>query len=55
MLTYNTVNSNEYGIRLDTSNDNLLYNNYFNNTKTAGINIIGGQHLGGNYWVRLCR
>ena len=46
-----------------SSSNNLLYNNYFNNTnnaydngvniwnitKTPGTNIIGGPYLGGNY------
>jgi parallel beta-helix repeat protein len=64
-LTGNTVSNNHYGIELYSSNDNLIYNNYFNNTlnayddgttiwnlseKTEGINIIGGYYLGGNYW-----
>jgi parallel beta-helix repeat protein len=65
-LTGNTVNSNNYyGIFLkDTPINNLIYNNYFNNTnnawdngnniwnipKTPGTNIIGGSNLGGNYW-----
>jgi len=64
-LTGNTVSNNKrYGITLVSSNDNLIYNNYFSNTKnaqdngnnhwniskTAGTNIIGGQYLGGNYW-----
>ena len=66
-LTGNTINANnEYGIYLldSMSNNNLIYNNYFNNTnntrdegnniwnitKTAGTNIIGGSWLGGNYW-----
>ena len=64
-LTSNTANSNGYkGINLRDSNNNLIYNNYFNNmnnaydngnniwniTKTAGTNIVGGPHLGGNYW-----
>lgn len=47
-------------------NDLLLYNNYFSNntdhisgtwssvtfnvSKTAGVNIVGGEYLGGNYW-----
>jgi nitrous oxidase accessory protein NosD len=44
--------------------DNLVYNNYFDNTQnlggsmvctwnitpTPGTNIIGGPHIGGNYW-----
>jgi len=55
-LTGNTANSN--------SNDNLIYNNYFDNpinayddgtniwniTQTSGTNVIGGSWLGGNYW-----
>ena len=64
-ITGNTATSNGYsGILLDYSSDNLIYNNYFNNThnaydngnnrwniaKTAGTNIIGGPYLGGNYW-----
>ena len=64
-LTNNTLNSNtEYGIYLESSSNNTIYNNYFNNTnnayddgnniwnisKTAGTNIVGGAHLGGNYW-----
>ena len=59
ILTGNTVNSNNYdGILLVTSSDNLIYNNYLNNTKnaydggnndwniskTSGTNIIGGVH-----------
>jgi len=54
-----------YGIYIDSiSNNNLIYNNIFNNTnnvydngnniwnitKTLGTNIIGGPYLGGNYW-----
>ncbi|MCX9083200.1 MAG: right-handed parallel beta-helix repeat-containing protein [Candidatus Methanoperedens sp.] len=64
----NTVTGNTlHGICLDSSpNNNLVYNNYFNNptnyfvsggsgnkwntTKTLGKNIIGGPYLGGNYW-----
>jgi len=52
------------GIFLYSSGNNLIYNNYFNNTnnayddgsniwnitKTSGTNIIGGPYLGGNYW-----
>jgi len=65
-IASNTVNLNhEEGIWLwSTSNNNSIYNNYFNNTnnaydlgnntwnitKTAGTNIIGGSWLGGNYW-----
>ena len=65
-LTNNNASNNIYGISLysSTSNNNTIYNNYFNNTnnaedggynvwnttKTAGVNIISGSWLGGNYW-----
>jgi parallel beta-helix repeat protein len=63
-LTSNTVNKNNIGIYLSDSNNNTIYNNILNNTnntytdapniwnttKKAGINIIGGSHLGGNFW-----
>ena len=63
-LTNNNASNNTYGIWLDYSSNNLIYNNYFNNTnnavdnennawnttRTAGTNIIGGPYLGGNYW-----
>ena len=63
----NTVSNNDddyYGIELYNSSDNLIYNNYFDNTNnvcdngsnrwnttvTTGPNIIGGLLIGGNYW-----
>lgn len=67
-IYHNYVSGNGVaGIFLTNSCDNnLIYNNYFNNTnnsqsgtgtgnkwnisKTLGINIIGGPYLGGNYW-----
>ncbi|UGV41785.1 right-handed parallel beta-helix repeat-containing protein [Methanococcoides orientis] len=64
-LINNTVSyNNNYGLCLSGSDDNLIYNNYFNNTKnvrdggnniwnttiTEGTNIIDGPYLGGNYW-----
>ncbi|NQE54064.1 Cell surface glycoprotein, partial [ANME-1 cluster archaeon GoMg3.2] len=63
-ITNNTVSDNENGISLSSSDDNIIYNNYFssmnnaddngnniwNVTKTEGPNIIGGHYLGGNYW-----
>jgi parallel beta-helix repeat protein len=62
-LMDNTVNDNKYGISLSSSSDNLIYNNYFNNTNnaydngkntwhdpTGGPNIVGGPYIGGNYW-----
>ncbi len=63
-VTGNTASNNSYGIYLQSSSNNTIYNNIFNNTnnafdngyntwnitKTAGTNIIGGAWLGGNYW-----
>jgi len=64
-LANNTASNNSvHGIYLMVSSNNLIYNNYFNNTnnayddgnnqwnisKTGGTNIIGGPYLGGNYW-----
>ena len=63
-ISSNTVYNNSVGINLASSFNNTIYNNYFNNTlnarnngnntwnitKTSGTNIVGGLHLGGNYW-----
>jgi parallel beta-helix repeat protein len=70
-IANNTIKFNKnYGINITAykgaCKDNLIYNNYFNNTinfkeeegcfntwnisKTAGKNIIGGPYLGGNFW-----
>jgi len=61
----NNIGNNTYGIFiLYFSNNNLIYNNYFDNiinaydegnniwniSKTSGTNIVGGPYLGGNYW-----
>ncbi|MCZ7384959.1 MAG: right-handed parallel beta-helix repeat-containing protein [Candidatus Methanoperedens sp.] len=57
-------NNSLFGIYLDSSSNNIIYNNYFNNTNNAfdnsnnywnitkqlGTNIIGGPYLGGNFW-----
>jgi len=59
-------NNGEYGIYLYNSQNNQIYNNLFNNTnnfyfdtvhtnywnttKQTGTNIVGGPHIGGNYW-----
>ena len=56
------------GIRIKQSSGNILYDNIFNNTvnvrfddssqnfwnttKTPGTNIIGGQYIGGNAWLK---
>ena len=59
-ITHNTIN----GIKISYSNNNLIFNNYFNNTnnandsgdniwnvsKTTGPNIMGGPYIGGNFW-----
>jgi parallel beta-helix repeat protein len=65
IISNNYVYSNsDNGIRIELSSNNIIYNNYFNNTnnaydngynswnitKTSGTNIIGGKFLGGNYW-----
>jgi len=65
ILTGNTALNNSYGIGLySSSNDNHIYNNYFDNainaydggtniwniSQTPGTNIIGSLNLGGNYW-----
>jgi parallel beta-helix repeat protein len=64
-LTGNTLSDSFYGVYLgDSSDNNTIYNNYFDNvrnayddgnniwniTRTEGTNIIGGPYLGGNYW-----
>ena len=63
-ISYNFIIGNQFGLSTTGSN-NLIYNNYFNNTKNAfdnygtniwnisiamGTNILGGPLLGGNYW-----
>ncbi len=60
----NTVMGNKHGIRIAASG-NIIYNNYFENTgnvyvssglniwnveKEEEVNILGGSHIGGNYW-----
>ncbi|MEM5815189.1 MAG: NosD domain-containing protein, partial [Candidatus Aenigmatarchaeota archaeon] len=60
--------NNIYGIYLEDSSNNKIYNNFFNNTnnfgfneanvndwnttRTVKINIIGGPYLGGNFWAK---
>lgn len=60
-------NSHGYGIEIESSRKNKIYNNIFNNTNNfyfssskintwnttmqSGTNIIGGSFLGGNYWA----
>lgn len=66
MLKTNNVSLNEwYGVYLQSSGSNRIYNNMFNNaknvvddgsntwntTKTMGTNIAGGSYIGGNVWA----
>ena len=60
----NFIEYNTYGIYLHNSSNNLIYNNFFKNTKNAwdngyntwnvskkyGRNIVGGNYIAGNYW-----
>ncbi|MBI2448933.1 right-handed parallel beta-helix repeat-containing protein [Candidatus Pacearchaeota archaeon] len=70
LIFSNFIANNNIGILLERgptdpfSNNNLIYNNYFNNSlnaidnglnfwnieKKGGVNIIGGPFLGGNFW-----
>jgi parallel beta-helix repeat protein len=61
------INNSEFGMILGSSINNTFYNNYIKNarnfyfrdyeshswniTRTAGINIVGGPYLGGNFWA----
>ena len=63
-ISTNRIKFNLYGITLNFSNDNLVYNNFFENTinakdngyniwnvsKKAGPNILGDPWIAGNYW-----
>ena len=67
VIANNTIiNNSGTAFYLDTSNSNLIYNNfvnssehvylpsstgYWNTSKQAGVNIINGSYLGGNYWA----
>ncbi len=66
LIKDNYISNNEYGLSLSSSGS-TIYNNYFNNTnnvlfggtiyntwnisKQAGVNIVGGPYLGGNFWA----
>jgi parallel beta-helix repeat protein len=65
IITGNKIQKGYYGIFIDKSADNSIYDNYFseftinafattNNDwhimKTKGTNIIGGPYIGGNFW-----
>lgn len=66
VIKQNLIRSNNNaGIEISSNcKNNLIFNNYFNNTnnawasdtntwnitKTPGTNIVGGPYIGGNYW-----
>ena len=64
IINNTAISNTEYGIYISSSDYNIIYNNYFENTNNArddstniwnttptfGGNIIGGSYLGGNYW-----
>ncbi|MEM3505164.1 MAG: NosD domain-containing protein [Archaeoglobaceae archaeon] len=67
VIRNNEISYNDYGIYLHSSSNNLIYNNLFNNTKNVeiyksantwnttlqqGTNILGGNLLGGNAWLK---
>jgi parallel beta-helix repeat protein len=64
-ISSNDINNNQVGIRLESSANNQVFNNFFDNifnigtpttgntwniTKTSDINIINGPYIGGNFW-----
>ena len=44
----NIINNSQNGLNWKTSGAN--YTNYFNTTRTAGINILGSGWMAGNWW-----
>lgn len=48
---YNLIYNNYFNNSVAFSNISTSALNYFNITKTAGTNIIGGNYLAGNYWA----
>ena len=67
-LRGNNASNNALGMVLESSGNNVMYNNIFNNTenvqfinsninnwnitKQSRTNIIGGLYLGGNFWAK---
>ena len=47
-----TVYNNFFNTTLDAVESLVNFYGIFNTTKRAGINIIGGSYIGGNYWGR---
>jgi parallel beta-helix repeat protein len=65
IIKTNYITANEVGIESYGSFDNVIFDNFFSNsfvnafddgynfwnvTKIAGTNIVGGPYVGGNYW-----
>ncbi len=66
-IANSSIAGNDIGIWLNMASGNLIYNNLFNNTQNfdltlvgtnswntslqAGMNIIGGSYIGGNFWA----
>ena len=48
---YNTIYNNILNNTVNVDIDSGATGNRWNTTKTIGINIVGGQYLGGNYWT----
>ena len=46
----NIIYNNYFYNSFNAYETSILGNNYWNTTKQAGINIIGGPYLGGNFW-----
>ncbi len=47
-LIYNNVLNNTLNLKIDTG---ITNDNYFNTSLTSGINIFGGDRVGGNFWA----
>ncbi|MEK6913118.1 MAG: right-handed parallel beta-helix repeat-containing protein [Nanoarchaeota archaeon] len=50
-LSNNYFYNNYFNNSLQYSNISTSSVNFFNITKTAGVNIVGGTYLAGNYWA----
>jgi len=48
---YNLFYNNYFNNSAQYSNTTGNLTNFFNTTKTAGTNIVGGSYIGGNYWA----
>jgi parallel beta-helix repeat protein len=48
----NTIHNNYFNNTNNFGFDGIIYSNYWNITKTADKNFIGGPYLGGNFWAQ---